>query len=53
MHAYLPGDVIFVDAANATADQLAYINSANNAIIKVDSVYLHSSRNYPDHPHPG
>ena len=31
------GDVIFVDQANATADKLAYVNSAGRAIIKVDN----------------
>jgi hypothetical protein len=28
------GDVNFVDAANATSQRLAYINSANNAVVK-------------------
>ncbi|KDQ55967.1 glycoside hydrolase family 16 protein [Jaapia argillacea MUCL 33604] len=31
------GDVIFVNQTNATADHLAYVNSAGHAIIKVDN----------------
>ncbi len=31
------GDVIWVDRTNATANRLAYVNSAGHAIIKVDN----------------
>jgi hypothetical protein len=31
------GDVIWVDRKNATADHLAYVNDAGNAVIKVDN----------------
>ena len=34
---HLQGDVNYVSQANATADQLAYVNTAGNAIIKVDN----------------
>ena len=33
----LEGDVTYVSQANASASQLAYVNSAGNAIIKVDN----------------
>jgi hypothetical protein len=33
----LAGDVIWVDRKNATADHLAYVNDAGNAVIKVDN----------------
>lgn len=33
----LSGDVIWVTRANATADDLAFVNAAGNAIIKVDN----------------
>lgn len=34
----LPGNVTFVDKSLATSDRLAYVNSAGNAILRVDNV---------------
>lgn len=34
---FLSGDAIFVNQSNATAMQLTYVNSAGNAIIRVDN----------------
>ena len=36
-HCDLPGDVNWVTEAQAAAEQLAYVNNAGNAIIKVDN----------------
>ena len=46
------GDVWWLDEADATSQHLAYINSANNAIIKVDNtsnVALNQKRNTVRH----